>query len=218
METVASENEADVKEYLIVICNKTIPKSLETIKELQLKYGDKMVILEQKLPFLGGAIRDAFDACKGTHTIMMSSDLETDPAMAKELIRLSKESPDKIITTTRWVKGGGFTGYNPVKLVLNWIFQKMFSILYHTNLTDMTFGYRIFPTALVQSIRWEEVRHPFLLETVLKPLKLGVKVVEIPIKWEARLEGESQNPFFRNFVYFRIGFKVLFYSKKKILL
>ncbi len=82
----------------------------------------------------------------------------------------------------------------------------------------MTFGYRIFPTALVQSIRWEEVRHPFLLETVLKPLKLGVKVVEIPIKWEARLEGESQNPFFRNFVYFRIGFKVLFYSKKKILL
>ena len=81
----------------------------------------------------------------------------------------------------------------------------------------MTFGYRIFPTKLVRSIRWEEVRHPFLFETVLKPLRLGVKVKEIPSVWKARQEGESANTFFRNFEYFKTGIRIRFYSKNKIL-
>ena len=61
------------------------------------------------------------------------------------------------------------------------------------------------------------VTPPVLFETIIKPLRLGTQVIEIPTKWEARKEGESQNTFMRNFEYFRIGIKGLFYSKKKIL-
>ena len=71
----------------------------------------------------------------------------------------------------------------------------------------MTYAYRIMPTELIQNIKWEELRHPFLLETLLKPLVLGVKIKEIPAKWEARSEGESQNTFIRTFEYLRIAFK-----------
>ena len=69
----------------------------------------------------------------------------------------------------------------------------------------------------MQSIRWEELRHPFLLETLVKPLRLGVPIIEIPTLWKARTEGESQNPFLRNFVYFRIGLKTRFASRQSIL-
>ena len=55
--------------------------------------------------------------------------------------------------------------------------------MYGTHLTDMTYAYRIMPTQLVQSIRWEELRHPFFFETMIKPLRLGVPVVEIPAVW-----------------------------------
>jgi hypothetical protein len=82
----------------------------------------------------------------------------------------------------------------------------------------MTYGYRIFPAQLLKSIRWEETRHPLLFETIIKPLQLGVKVKEIPIEWRAREEGGSQNTFIRNFEYFRIGFRTLFYSRKQILI
>lgn len=217
VEIIYSENPGDIAEYIIVICKKTTEKSVETIKELQKLYGDKIQVLEQKRPFLGGAVRDAFDACKGTHVIMMASDLETDPHLVKDLIKIAKEKPEIIVTATRWKTKGGFSGYNPIKLVFNWVFQLFFSILYMSRLSDMTYGYRIFPAKLVKSINWEEIRHPFLFETVIKPLKLGVTVVEIPTKWEARKEGESQNTFFRNFEYFRIGIRGLFYSKKRIL-
>ncbi|HXP51419.1 MAG TPA: glycosyltransferase family 2 protein [Bacteroidia bacterium] len=217
IDIIATETIGVTKEYIIVVCEKTLPASRTTIKELQTEYGDQIVVLEQKLPFLGGAIRDAFSISTGSHVIIMSSDLETNPAQVKELIALSEQNPEKIITTSRWKQKGGFKGYNPVKLGLSWVFQKFFSALYHTHLTDMTYGYRIFPATLIRSIHWEELRHPFVFETIIKPLKLGVDVIEIPTNWEARKEGESQNTFLRNFEYFRIGLKVLFYSKEKIL-
>lgn len=217
VEIITSEAAADVCEYIVVVCKKTTEESRTVIKQLQDTYGSKITLLEQKLPFLGGAIRDAFDICRGSHVIMMASDLETDPHLVQEFIKLEKENPRMIITATRWKTKGGFKGYNPLKLAFNWIFQLFFSILYRTNLSDMTYGYRIFPSEIIKSINWEELRHPFLFETLIKPLRLGVKIVEIPTKWEARKEGESQNPFFRNFEYFRIGIKGLFYSRKKIL-
>ena len=161
VEIIAAENPADINEYIVVICKKTTEKSLATIKELQGIYGSKITVLDQKLPFLGGAVRDAFDVCKGSHIIMMASDLETDPHLVKELIKLSKEKPEIIVTATRWKTKGGFSGYNPLKLAFNWIFQFFFSILYRTNLSDMTYGYRIFPSQLIKSIKWEELRHPF---------------------------------------------------------
>jgi hypothetical protein len=69
----------------------------------------------------------------------------------------------------------------------------------------------------MQSIRWEETRHPFFLETALKPLRLDIRFTEIPAKWEARPEGESQNTFFANFAYFKTGFRIRFMKRNKIL-
>jgi len=136
---------------------------------------------------------------------MMASDLETDPRDVPVLIAEARRNPAAIITASRWCEGGGFQGYSKLKLVANGIFQKFFSMLYATQLSDMTYGYRIFPTRLVQAIQWEDLRHPFLFETLIKPLRLGIPVVEIPSHWKARCEGESQNTFFRNFGYIWTG-------------
>lgn len=217
VDTVASSCGDFVQEYLIVVCEKTTDDSRKTIEELRVKYPDKIVVHRQQLPFLGGAIREAFDMCKGTHVVTMASDLETDPNLVRVFIEEVQKDPDLVVATTRWAKGGGFEGYDPLKRVLNYVFQKFFSLLYRTNLTDMTYGYRILPVKLVQSIRWEELRHAFMFEQILKVLRLGVKVKEIPAIWSARKEGESQNSFFRNFEYFPIGLKVRFYSTSKIL-
>jgi len=207
----------DVLEYVIVVCDKTTPESLAVCSRLKAKYGERIKILKQTLPFLGGAMRDAFAFASGSHILMMASDMETAPDEVKYFIAAAKNHPEMIITGSRWIKGGGFQQYSYFKYLLNFIFQRLFSVLYRTKLTDMTYGYRLFPAPLVKSIRWEELRHPFLFETIVKPLRLGVEVIEVPSKWKARSEGGSQNTFMRNFEYFRIGFKTLFYSKEQIL-
>ncbi len=208
---------AEIRELLVVVCKKTTPEALAVVEELRRQLPEIVVIVQQQRPFLGGALRDAFDAARGSHVIIMSSDLETNPNEAHLLVAKSREHPGWVITTSRWIRGGSFTGYSPIKLVCNWIFQRFFSLLYFTRLTDMTYGYRIFPTKLVQAIQWEELRHPFNLESMIKPLRLGVPAMEIPSVWAPRQEGESQNPFFRNFEYFRTGFKVRFASRNSLL-
>jgi len=206
-----------VTEYLIVVCRKTTPASRAVCGELGAQFGARVRVLEQTRPYLGGAMQDAFAAVRSTHCIMMASDLETPPEAVKAMIELGRADPQAIVTGSRWRSGGGFQGYSRAKYVLNWVFQRLFSALYRTRLTDMTYGYRLFPTALVQAIRWEELRHAFLFETLVKPLRLGIRVLEVPAAWKARGQGASQNTFAQNFVYFRIGFKTLRYSAHDIL-
>ncbi|MFH1386319.1 MAG: glycosyltransferase family 2 protein [bacterium] len=218
IEIITADCASDILEFIVVVCDKTTPESLKVCEQLKSRYGEKLKMLKQALPFLGGAMRDAFKFASGSHIIMMASDMETAPDEVKNFIEAAKKDSTIIITGSRWIKGGGFQSYSLLKYLLNFIFQRFFSILYRTKLTDMTYGYRLFPALLVKSIRWEELRHPFLFETIVKPLRLGVEVKEVPSKWKARSEGGSQNTFWRNFEYFRIGLKTLFYPKEQILI
>ena len=143
-------------------------------------------------------MQDAFAIAQGTHVLMMASDLETDPHTVKLLIEKAKQGYD-IATATRWSRSGSFKGYQPVKYILNWAFQRLFRMLYGTSLSDLTFGFRIFKREWVKKIAWEELRHPFLLETIIKPLRLGAKTVEVPTVWRSRQEGVSHNPFWAKF-------------------
>jgi len=217
VDTILADCDKDIKEFLIVVCERTTPQSLAVCESLKVRLGERVHLIHQTLPYLGGATRDAFDQACGSHVLMMASDLETPPDKVKDFIIEARNHPEKIITASRWIKGGGFEGYDPTKRFFNYLFQRLFALLYRSRLTDMTYGYRIFPRRLIQSIRWEELRHAFLLETLIKPLKLGVEVIEIPTAWKRRTEGASNNPFVQNFVYFRVGIKTLFYSKEKIL-
>ena len=199
-----------IKEYIIVVCKFTTRNSFEVIESLQLEFPDLILIHHQKLPYLGGAIQEAFQLAQASHIILMASDLETDPWLVKELIIEELKCLKGIVTASRWISGGSFKGYSKMKYIFNWIFQKVISTLYWSKLTDMTYAYRIMPTNLVKAIKWEELRHPFLLETLIKPLKLKVPIKEIPANWSARTEGESQNTFLRTFAYIKIALKVRF--------
>jgi glycosyltransferase involved in cell wall biosynthesis len=217
VEVIESQCADKVTEYLVVVCAKTKPASRETIQRLIQQYGGKVRLLEQNLPFLGGAVRDAFDATRGSHVVMMASDLETPPDKVLDLINAETACPHGIVTATRWKSGGGFVGYSVLKYILNYLFQGIFRLMYRTRLSDLTYGYRIFPTALVQAIKWEELKHPFLFETLVKPLRLGIPVKEIPCSWIRRDEGASNNTFLTNFVYFRTGLKTLLTPRAGIL-
>ena len=197
--------------------NERRKRVLNVIAELGNRYGSVVKVHRQSLPFIGGAIREAFDLARGSHVIMMASDLETDPGDVKRLVHEASRKPNAIIATSRWRDGGKFEGYDPVKLVANFVFQRFFSLLYRTHLTDLTFGYRLYPCKLVRSIKWEELRHPFFLETIVKPMRLGVEVVEIPSVWRPRSEGESQNTFLRNLLYFWTGLRTRFAQPSSLL-
>lgn len=209
----------DIAEFVFLLCDRTTPESRKVAEDLVEEYKDRVSIYihNQTLPFVGGAIREGFMLAKGSHVVLMSSDLETDPNIIKEFVKYSKKYPNRIITASRWRKGGGFEKYNKVKLVCNLIFERVIGLFYLVNLTDITYAFRIFPTSLMQSIEWTELKHPFFLETALKPIRLGVKFIEIPAHWSARTEGVSQNSFMANFNYFKTAWNNRFLKAVDIL-
>jgi len=209
----------DIAEIIVAASQKkTTQECLQICQELKREARVPFTVLFQTRGFAGGAYRDAFDIARGSHVIMMASDLETDPHSIVHLIAAAKERPNCIICASRWTKQAKFgKGYDPVKYVLNYIFQKLMRLAFWADLTDWTFGYRLFPLEVVKSINWVEQRHPFFLETILKPIRLGVPVCEISTTWSPRKEGESQNPLWRNFLYFKTVFDVLFSNSSTFL-
>ena len=203
--------------YLIVVSkSKTKLRSKNIIRKLSLRYKNKIKIIIQKKDYIGGALKSAIENIKSSHFILMASDLETNPKDLIRMINKSEENPKKLITANRWLKKNSFEGYNIFKLILNKIFQLFFSILFSVKLSDLTFAYRIYPSNLIKKLNLKEKKHPILLETMLIPIKLGVKFIEIPSKWKNRIEGKSNNPFFKNFYYISTGLRIFFLKKKNL--
>ncbi len=216
------EDAPHISEILCVVSRYSTRESLAVCHELAARWPGLVRVRQQVRKYLGGALQDAFEWAEAPYVLLMASDLETDPHTVKQLIAEAQPKADgvcwDIVATTRWRKGGSFAGYNPVKFILNWVFQKTISVLYGTRLSDLTYGFRIYRTSVLRNLKWEELRHPFLLECLLRPLRLGATATEIPVRWEPRREGVSHNPFWRNFLYLRIALKVRFSSPKANLL
>lgn len=206
------ENHEMIKETLLVIHpKKTLPASLQSIDKLKKIYPDTIRILEQELPFVGGAVQKGFEGATGEFTIMMSADLETDPHLIKDMVaQIKQDSSIDVVATSRWIEGGGFSGYSFKKKWMNYVFQKIFRTLYFTHLTDMTYGFRLMRTSIIKSIKWNCLNHEVFFETILKPLRLKCKIVEIPAQWLPRQEGESQIRMHYFLKYFYIGFVLRF--------
>lgn len=161
---------------------RTTQETRRAIKELQSLYPGRVEAFDQVKPGVGEALKEAFIRAQGDAVVVMTPDMETPPSALPQIIQKLEEGFD-VVATTRWRKGVVFNGYDPVKLFLNFIFQQLFRALYFTRLSDLTYGYRAFRIDVVKNIRWEESRHPFFFETILKPLRLGYAIAEIDVPW-----------------------------------
>jgi glycosyltransferase involved in cell wall biosynthesis len=202
-----ANNRNDLREIAIVVAARTTSDSREVVAQLAEAEPGLIWIHTQSLPYIGGALQEAFERVCGRYTVLMASDLETDPHLVSNLIAEIRSSQADIVTASRWQPAGRFTGYNPLKLGFNWLFQRLMSTVFSTRLSDVTYAYRIFRTEVLREVSWEELKHPFLLETMVKPLRLGRDVREIPVTWTRRVEGESQMTLPTYWGYFRIAFK-----------
>jgi dolichol-phosphate mannosyltransferase len=139
----------------------------------------------------------------------MSSDLETNPNDVAALVRKAEETGADIVCASRWLSGGGFSGYSPLKFVLNYGYNLLFRSLYGTSIHDITFGYKLIRSDVLRRVKWEYGTHEFCAELLLRPLRLGYTAAEIPTRWVKRPEGDSKMTFMRNFRFVSAAWRIL---------
>jgi glycosyltransferase involved in cell wall biosynthesis len=205
VKTLLGKNRAYIKEIIIITSPFSTAGSLRMAEELKSEEPNTICILRQTRRYLGGALQDGIEGATGSAILLMAADLETDPNLVLPMVEVYKNlGARSIVATSRWAKGGMFTGYNPLKKVLNFIFQGVVRIALGIKLTDSTFAFRLYPADALRGHDWRENRHAFLFEALVRPVSLGWPYVEIPARWSARAEGKSHNSFALNFLYFRV--------------
>jgi len=161
---------------------------------------------------VGWAVREGMELATGTHCALLSADLETEPEAVDRMVRLIAETGCDGVIGNRWLKGGGFKNYDRLKLALNWAFQRIFRVLYWTELGDLTYGFKTLSREIVRGIPWESTLHEIYIETTVRPLKRGFLMKQVPTVWIGRREGESKNTLLRNFRYVRTAIRTLWKS------
>lgn len=205
----------DNKDYIdkiLFLCHKKKTKedSLQICNNYIKENGKLFRLIFQNKENVGGAFIDSFKYIETSHAVIMSSDLETNPNTLKDMIERSLKNVNFIISTTRWGEKSYIRDYGYIKKILNYIFQKFFSKLFETNLTDLTFGYRLYPSEILINTKWHMLNHSFFFESIIKPLSFGYKSIEVDTTWVKRIEGNSNNSLLFYFSYFKIAFKVYF--------
>jgi len=202
-----------IKEIILLVSPRASDETMAICRECAAKDPRVRFVIQQNNPGIGWAYREGMQAATGNYVALMAADLETEPAAVDRMVdKILKTGCDGVIAN-RWLPGGGFENYDPIKYVLNWIFQKTFKVLFRTNLGDLTFGFKILSKRITDSIEWQGTLHEICIETTVRPIRQGYRIKQIPSVWVGRREGRSVNTFLRNLRYVRIAFKTLVTSK-----
>ncbi len=198
-----------LQEIIIIQSPRSSEASRAVCQGLAAEYPLVNLQVQQQNPGLGRGVREGFALVRGNLVLMIDSDgemeIETVPRLLAEMAR----GGHGLVVASRWLPGGGFSGYSGLKYYLNWCFQQVFRWLFWTPLTDLTYGFKLLRAELVHGIRWEGTLHEIACETTLKPVRLGVSASQVPSKWTARTQGVSKNTFWRNFRYVHMAGTIL---------
>ena len=189
-----------------------------TLSELEKAFPDIVLAVEQKREHIGGYIRDGVDNIKSSHFVIYPSDLAIGFESIVPLIEKEKQNPKIIVKTSRWLVSNSFHNYSPVRKFFNRIAQSFLRVLYGSKLTDLTNPAQIMPTDMFRSINWKEIHYTALLELVLCPVRLGVRIIETPTSCYGRTEGKSGNGFWQTAMYLKTALRIRFTKPKKLLI
>lgn len=200
-DSLARDLGARLYEMIFIVSPASPPATLAALDAIRRAYPVARVDPQARNPGLGFAVRQGLAAARGDAVLLMDTDGEMDAATVPRLVAEMDQSGCDLVVASRWMKGGGAVGYDPIKLVLNRGFQVIFRRLYRTRIHDLTFGFKLIRGADAARLPWNSQFHEIGVETTLRPLGAGCVTREVPTVWRRRATGVSKNTFRRNFRY-----------------
>ena len=199
-----------LEEIILLVAGPAPDYTLEICEKTAADFPIAHISRQENNPGIGFAVRQGIAESRGSHILLMDSDGEMDVETVPLMVRALVERQADMVIGSRWLKGGGVEGYDRLKYFLNRGYQTLFRLLFRTSVRDLTLGFKLGRANVMKSMPWDSQFHDIGCETTLRVIHAGYKVTEVPTVWRKRKEGESTNPFRRNFKYVGKALAILF--------
>jgi glycosyltransferase involved in cell wall biosynthesis len=148
------------------------------------------VVFHERNRGKGASLRTGFAAAGGDFVIVQDADLEYDPAdYARLLVPLLAGEADVVY-------GSRFSGRRRIGYWKNYLANRFLTVLSNLTtglgLTDMETCYKVFRRDVLARLSLEQDRFGFEPEVTAKLARLGVRIRELPIRYEHRSHAEDK--------------------------
>ena len=149
-------------------------------------YDDRVLVMtNSKSGGKGAAIRQALPHATGRAVIIQDADLEYEPEEIPKLVQPILDGRAKVVFGSRFKKG-----FPPGMALPNRIVNKLLAwsvgILFFRRISDEATCYKAFDRELLQRMNLSCQRFEFCPEVTAKAIRLGERIVEVPISYTPR--------------------------------
>lgn len=138
----------------------------------------------------GLAIREGLRYVRGDVVVIQDADLELNPNEYHAMLEPIMSGETRVVYGSRFAAAA--PGIRWSTRLANMVLTKLTNLLYHGNLTDMETAYKMFRREAVAGIRLTCRRFEFEPEVTAKLLKLGERIVEVPVAYSPRNRDEGK--------------------------
>jgi dolichol-phosphate mannosyltransferase len=128
------------------------------------------------------------------YVLELDCDFSHDPADIPRLLAACEDGAD-LALGSRYVPGGGTANWGLARRIVSWGGSFYARVLLGVSIRDLTGGFKCFRRHVLESLDLDAIEskgYAFQIETTYRVLRKGFTIVEVPIRFVDRTEGESK--------------------------
>ena len=128
------------------------------------------------------------------YVLEVDCDFSHDPADIPRLIAACDDGAD-LALGSRYVPGGGTENWSLGRRIVSWGGSFYARTMLGVSIRDLTGGFKCFRRVVLETVDLDAIEskgYAFQIETTYRALRKGFRVVEVPIRFVDRTEGQSK--------------------------
>jgi glycosyltransferase involved in cell wall biosynthesis len=147
-------------------------------------------VVGQDRPGKGAALRAGFAAARGDFIVMIDADRSMDPTEIQRYLDLLEQGHD-LVKGSRFLGDGGTADMDLVRRLGNGALRGLVNGLFRTDFTDLCYGFFAFRRSRLDELSLRSDGFEIETELVVRAIKVGLEIGEVPSFEAPRGYGES---------------------------